>query len=159
MKAFTKLSLFVLTVIATLFVLRNGDRAMHASVPRDMPSDSHFIPTGFDVNHSEAKGQWVACRADAAEQTDWCRVTDARGTVVYQGGFVPVSTPQPLPDSELRVASNTSGHLWVQGPAEASPVPVIPLASGQLLVPVQDREALHDRWAANPDELRQIQGL
>jgi hypothetical protein len=76
--------------------------------------------------------------------------------VIYQGEFVAADTQEPVSRAELRFASQDPKHLWVEGPAEAGPVPAIPLADGQLLVPVDDSAALADRWARNPDELTQI---
>ena len=160
MNALTKVLLFLCAVFATVLLIRHGDRALHASTPQDMPADSRFFQTSFDVRRNEAKGEWIACRVDAATASDWCRVTDARGIVVFEGDFTPLSRPTPLPNSQLKVAVQPGANrLWVEGPAESAPVPVIPLESGDWLVPSQDRDALLDRWASNPQELRQLQGF
>ena len=158
MSAFTKTLLFLVALIAGYFLVVHGERALDASLPNDMPRDANFIQSGFDLEHNEAKGQWVACRDNHAEDNDFCRVTDPKGIVVYQGAFTPSDNTAPLPNDQLQV-STTSGSIWITGPAERGPVPVIPLKNGKLLVPVQDREALADRWSRNPAELRQIVGM
>ena len=159
MSNLTKLFLFLFAVAATVMVVCHGESALHATVPKDMPGDSHFVQSGFDLQHNEAKGEWIACRADTAEDSDWCRVTDAHGTVVYQGAFSPIQSENAIPNNQLQVSSNSGAYRWITGPAESGPVPVIPLRNGQVLVPRQDREALRDRWNQNPEEYRQIQGM
>lgn len=158
MSAYSKAVIFLFAIVAGYFLVVHGDRALNASLPRDMPRDANFVQTGYDVAHNEAQGQWIACRADREQGNDFCRVTDAKGTVVYQGAFEPYDSPESLPNDQLRVAS-TSGNIWINGPAENGPIPVIPLSNGKLLVPVQDREALADRWSRNPAELHQIAGF
>ena len=157
MKSFFKLLLLIIAVAGMVLIVRHGSRAEHASLPQDMPRNASFLPSGFDLQQNEAKGTWVACHADQQEDTDWCRLTDAKGTVVYQGAFMPISAGTPLPDDQLRVATLSKGQSWVNGPAAGGPVPVISLANGALLVPADDRDALLDRWNSNPQELQQIQ--
>lgn len=158
MSAYSKAVLFLFAVVAGYFLIVHGSRALNASLPKDMPHDANFVQTGFDISRNEAQGQWIACRADHEQDNDFCRVTDPKGTVVYQGAFKPYDYPVTLPNDQLKIA-NTSGQIWVTGPAESGPVPVIPLKNGKLLVPVQDREALADRWSRNPAELHQIAGF
>jgi hypothetical protein len=158
MSAFTKTVLVLFACVAGYFLVIHGTRALNASLPKDMPRDADFVQTGYDVDHNEARGQWIACRQDDQEAIDFCRVTDPKGTVVYQGAFEPFDYPEPLPNNQLTIAAKT-GNIWVKGPAELGPVPVIPLRNGKLLVPVQDREALADRWRTDPTELRQIAGM
>ena len=50
-----------------------------------------------------------------------------------------------------------ANDIWVQGPAENGPVPVIPLSNGIILVPYADSDALADRWATNPDEINRLE--
>ena len=123
-----------------------------------MPADSHFIQSGYDIQHNEAQGDWIACKLDEAQGSDWCRITDAHGMVVFQGNYMPVNSLAPVPNDRMQLANVSVSSLWVPGPVEGGPVPVIPLASGEILVPAVDRDALSDRWAKNPDELRHIQG-
>ncbi len=158
MSAFTKGVLCIVAIVGGYFLIVHGTRALNASLPKDMPRDADFIQTGYDLDHNEAKGQWIACRDDHENNNDFCRVTDPRGTVVYQGAFEPFDYPAALPNDQLRVATRFS-NIWVNGPSEHGPVPVIPLRNGKLLVPVQDRDALADRWSHNPEELRQLNGM
>ncbi len=158
MNAITKTLLLVVAIFAGYFLVVHGDRALSASLPKDMPRDADFIQTGYDIDHNEARGQWIACRDNHEERNDFCRVTDARGTVVYQGAFAPYDYPNSLPNDQLKISS-TASNIWVTGPAESGPIPVIPLQNGKLLVPLQDREALADRWSRNPTELHQIAGM
>ena len=127
-------------------------RGAGVAVPKDMPSNAKFLQSGFEVSTNEPLGNWVACSLHPAESVDWCRVTDQKGTVVYQGDFLPVNSTQPLPDAELIVMSANPKKIWVHGPVEDGPVPAIPLTSGSVLVPASDRYALMQRWASDSTE-------
>ena len=114
------------------------------------------LQSGYDVSHLEPRGNWVACGIDSEQQTNWCRVTDARGEVVYEGDYLPLRSQAPLSLTSIRLGYAAPDRLWVRGPDEGSPVPVIPLASGDVLVPAADRDALAARWAQNPAELQAL---
>jgi len=125
-----------------------------AAVPPNMPPDARFVQTGYDLEQNERLGQWIVCREDAAANADWCRVTSQKGDVVFEGQFLPLSSPDRVPASQLGIGQLDGRRLWTAGPAEQAPVPVIPLANGQVLVPVSDRIAIAERWAKNPEESR-----
>lgn len=158
MRPQSKFILFLLAAAGAFLIVRHANHAMHAAIPADMPLDSNFVQSGYDLQHNDARGQWIACRADPQQGNDWCRVTDAHGVVVYQGSFSPAQSEAAVPDGQLQISASPS-RLWIDGPAEAGPIPVIPLRNGQILVPTQDRQALLDRWSANPAEFHEIQGL
>jgi hypothetical protein len=158
MRTSNKAAVILLSVVGTILILRHANLAIQPALPRDMPRGADFVPVGYDLQHLESRGEWIACSTDTAQNADFCRVTDARGEVVYQGDFMPLGSFTPLPADQLQVARINAEHLWVQGPAENGPVPAIPLLNGAVLVPADDSEALADRWINNPLELRQIQG-
>jgi hypothetical protein len=158
MRTSNKLAVTLLAVVGTILILSHANTAIHPTLPTDMPRGADFVPVGYDLSHLEAKGDWIACSTDTAQNADFCRITDARGEVVYQGDFMPLGGVEPVPANQLQVARINAEHLWVKGPAEGGPVPVIPLLNGEVLVPADDSEALADRWVNNPLELRQIQG-
>ena len=158
MRTSNRVAVALLAVVGTVLVLRHADMAIHPTLPTDMPRGADFVPVGYDLQHLEAKGEWIACSTDTERNADFCRVTDARGDVVFQGDFMPLRGDEPVPADQLQVARISAEHLWVQGPAEEGPVPVIPLMNGDVLVPADDSAALADRWMNNPVELRQIQG-
>ena len=154
----SRLALLLILAAGTFFLIRHGNMAINPSLPTDMPRGAHFVQSGYDVAHLEARGDWVACSTDSAQNTDFCRVTDQHGNVVYEGDFLPLRSENPVSAEDLQVARIDADHLWVQGPAEEGPVPVIPLANGQMLVPADDNEALADRWRNNPAEFRRLEG-
>lgn len=153
----TKLvSSFVLTV-AIVLVVRHGLSALRPVVPGDMPRDAHFVQSGYDLRRNEPQGDWVACSADANQPANFCRVTDTHGMVIYQGDFLSVHSGKAVSKANLRFAARDPRSLWVEGPVEAAPVPVIPLADGQILVPAADSDALAVRWSRDPDELTRLE--
>jgi hypothetical protein len=149
---FRAILLAVLLLGLTIFIVQRARFGMLAAVPPNMPPDARFVQTGYDLAQNERVGQWIVCREDASPNADWCRVTSERGDVVFEGQFLPLSAPERLPASQLGIGQLEGRRLWTAGPAEQAPVPVIPLANGQVLVPIADRLALIDRWAKNPEE-------
>ena len=158
MKTLLRIASFLLLSVAVLFLINHGRVAMSPARPSDMPAQAQFMQSGYDVAHLEPTGDWVACGTDRPEQSNWCRVTDARGEVVYEGDYLPVRGQNPLPLDRIELGHVDPRNLWVNGPTEGSPIPIIPLVGGDVLVPVGDREALADRWAGNPQELQTLSG-
>jgi hypothetical protein len=156
MRFSSKLVFLGIAVCIIFLAVRHGQVAMEAARPKDMPEGAHFIQSGYDVNTNEPKGNWVACKVDEVQTTNWCRVTDARGMVVYEGFFLPVNSSVPAQESELKIAVNSVSKLWVRGPAEEAPVPVIRLENGKLLVPLADRDALNQRWREDSSEYNAV---
>ncbi len=154
----TKLVLSLFITAGTVMAVRHGADALKPVIPRDMPANSYFMQEGYDVERNEPTGDWIACRLDSTQNVDYCRVTDAHGNVIYQGDFLPVNGGAPLPASELKFALAADEKIWVTGPAEGSPVPILPLADGNILVPANDSYALANRWSNDPEELQRIQG-
>jgi hypothetical protein len=121
-----------------------------------MPENSRFMPTGYDLEHNERRGSWVSCVPNENGGDEFCRVTDAIGTVIFQGDFLPVRGSGSPNGGGPSTLANT-GLGWVNGPFEGSPVPLIPMTDGSMLVPRDDRDALIDRWNAHPDEWQKLQ--
>jgi hypothetical protein len=121
-----------------------------------MPEDSRFIPTGYDLEHNERQGTWISCKPGEGAGDQFCVVTDVHGMVIFQGDFLPVrGAGSSTASGDASLAK--SGLGWVSGPAEGSPVPVIPMTDGGMLVPRDDRDALLDRWNVHPDEWQKLQ--
>jgi hypothetical protein len=159
MNAASRFLLSVVIVAALFMLFTHGDRALHAAVPKDMPANAQFLPSGFDIANDEQQGNWVACRMDDAQNTNWCRVTDTHGKVVFEGDYLPLAKSEPVDLSDLKIAKVNPGKMWVEGPAEEQPVPVIALEDGNLLVPASDRDALAQRWTNEPEELARVSAL
>ena len=157
MTAAAKLATSLLVTAGSILIIQHGVTALDPARPNDIPANSYFVPLGYNLQRNEPTGQWIACRPDPAQGADLCRVTDHTGAVIYQGEYLPLHSRKIVPANELRVASGEKvKYLWVRGPAESGPVPLIPLANGKILVPVADSDALEDRWAKNPEELNRL---
>jgi hypothetical protein len=159
MKALRKILLIVLVMGCAGLLTVHGIRSLRPAVPKDMPEDSQFLGSGFDLSHNEPQGNWIECHPSEAEDSDFCRITDVKGTVMFQGEYLPLTDTKPLDPSnphQVQVAKVKPDNLWVRGPAEGQPVPVIPLTDGRVLVPADDREALAARWSAEPEELERV---
>ena len=141
-------------ILAVVVLAQHGTLSFNPALPKDMPPDAHFITNGYNLEQNERKGWWVACHGDETPGTSFCRVTDTHGMVIYQGLFLPVDTGQQ-PESSERPHEKLH---WATGPTEGTPIPVIQSGPGLILVPSVDRDALIDRWKANPDEWNRVLG-
>jgi hypothetical protein len=148
----TKVLLGVFIACGVVLLVRHARTEMQVAVPRDMPQNAKFLQSGFDVNTNEPLGNWVACTLHDADGSDWCRVTDQKGIVLYQGDFLPTATTSPVGNDQLKVSTIDPKKMWVHGPVEGGPVPAIPLTNGAVLVPASDRYALLQRWASDSAE-------
>ena len=153
-----KLTLSIVLAAGVVLIATHGFAALRPALPKNMPEDSLFVQSGYDIQSNEPTGDWIACQADSYQGTDTCRVTDAHGSVIFQGEFMPINGSRPVAGSQLRLANISLKNLWVDGPAEGGPVPVLPLEGGEVLVPSDDVYALTYRWRNNPEELRRIRG-
>ena len=152
----TKAVLFCCIALLAVGLFYRANIALDPARPKDMPENSRFIPTGYDLEHNERKGTWVSCSSGDGLSDMFCRVTDSHGTVIFQGDFLPVrGAGSSTSSSGATLAKSSLG--WVDGPFEGSPVPVIPMTDGSMLVPRDDRDALIDRWNAHPDEWQKLQ--
>jgi len=159
MTAITKLVVSCFVVAGTVLAFRHGANALQATLPGDMPANAQFVQSGYDIARNEPKGEWIACRSDTGEDANFCRVTDPHGMVIYEGDFLPVYGMDPVPDSKLKVATNEEEkELWIDGPTADGPVPLIPLADGDVLAPIGDASSLASRWSNDPAALRRVQG-
>ena len=156
MSVTAKLILSCFVVVGSVLVVRHGAAALTPAVPQDMPKNAAFVPAGYDLAHNEKQGEWIACSNDPDRGTDSCRVTDAHGAVIFQGEFLPVNGSQAVPGDQLKIATSGKADMWVEGPTEEGPVPVIPLANGEILVPSDDAYALAVRWSKDPGEFQRL---
>ena len=95
MGTLTKLAVSVVVVSAAVVFVRHSATALRPSLPRDMPSQSRFLQTGFNLQVNEPEGEWVACGQDADQQTNFCRISDAHGIIVFQGRLPARAQPWP----------------------------------------------------------------
>jgi len=139
----------------TVLVVQHGVKALYATLPKDMPANAQFLQSGYDVARNEPKGEWIACSVDAGQNANFCRVTDPHGMVIYQGDFLPVSGMAAVPEQDLKASTNEEEKdLWVHGPTDDGPIPVIPLANGDVLAPIADQPVLAARSGDAPEGLR-----
>jgi hypothetical protein len=152
----TKAVLFCCLALLAAALIYRADVSLDPARPSDMPANSRFIPTRYDLSHNERKGLWVFCGSGDEAGVTFCRVADASGVVIFQGDFLPVRNSQSSPNNASMKGAGAK-LTWVNGPSEGSPVPVIPMTDGSMLVPRDDRDALIHRWNTHPDEWQKLQ--
>ena len=151
----TKVILLLCIAAVVGSLVYRADSSLNPALPKDMPSDSRFLQTGYDLSRNERRGQWVACHGAGSAGTA-CRITDSNGIVIFEGEFLAVRNAK-ADEGDAEDTTPASGTLsWVNGPVEGTPVPLIPMSDGSFLVPLADRGPLLDRWNQHPEEWRTI---
>ncbi len=78
-------------------------------------------------------GYWLDCWFDKNANVDRCKLTDRRGSGVFEDVFLPCAGQTPVPQSELLFARWT-GFTWTQSD-KGIYVPAVYLSNGQILLP------------------------
>ena len=155
------ISLIVLTLVALFGIIyfhQLTEMLGGAPAENGMPSTRQMRSILTGRSTARFNVELISCHEEKLRKTDWCEVTDQKGTVLFKGDFLPVGTVHRAPQSELAIRPFDSVHGWVRGPSEALPVPVVPLKDGTLLVPAPDTFKLKKRWAEHPEELAEVSG-
>ena len=98
------------------------------------PNALHVEPNnvGFTLHK---KGYWLDCWFDKDANVDRCRLTNAKGTGLFEDAFLPCVGQTPLPQSELVLNARWTGNTWTQSQDKRINVPVVFLENGQILLP------------------------
>ncbi|HEV2732192.1 MAG TPA: hypothetical protein VGV15_19350 [Terriglobales bacterium] len=86
---------------------------------------------GFTLHKT---GYWLDCWFDKDANVDRCRLTNARGTGVFEDVFLPCVGQTPLPQSELVLNARWTGSKWTRSDKGIN-VPIVYVADGQVLLP------------------------
>ena len=78
-------------------------------------------------------GYWLDCWFDKNANVDRCKLTDRRGSGVFEDVFLPCAGQTPVPQSELLFARWT-GFTWTRSD-KGIYVPTVYLSNGQILLP------------------------
>jgi hypothetical protein len=89
---------------------------------------------------SSTPGDWLDCWFDKHEQLDRCRLTDERGNLEFEDVFLPYEGQSPLPEEDLVLDRQATGHIWTGSYEKGLRYPLIYLANGQILLPRSDYE-------------------
>jgi hypothetical protein len=79
-------------------------------------------------------GYWLDCWFDKNANVDRCKLTDRRGSGVFEDVFLPCEGQSPLPQSELVFDARWTGSTWTRSDNGVY-VPTIYLANGDILLP------------------------
>ena len=105
--------------------------------PKTLPATAIWVRTPPTPLEFSPQGDWLACWLNKARNSDYCRVTDYRGKLEFEGDFSPISGLNPVPDSDLRLKNGT-GDLWAWSDQDKRSVPVAYLQDGTILVPTRN---------------------
>jgi hypothetical protein len=132
-----------ITIIALLCIVR---LAASPSAPTNMPQSSIWFPAPPSPLDFSPRGVWVACWFDKVRESDHCRLEDAKGHLVFDEDFTPVSTNVPVPDERLHLKKVDTMSLWTWVQRDERNVPVIRLEDGTILVPTRNLADLKGRY-------------
>ena len=79
-------------------------------------------------------GYWLDCWFDQDTNVDRCKLTDRRGSSVFEDVFLPCAGQTPLPQSELVFKARWTGSTWTRSD-KGIYVPTIYLENGDILLP------------------------
>ena len=157
MRMYEKALVSIVVLVGAFLLVRHALSALRAlSCPKTLPAQAVFLQSGYDLSRMEVKGDWVACGLDAEERTNWCKVTDSVGTVLFEGDFLPVPTETEVPVRKLKLRVVSPNQLFVRGPGDSLVPAILRSRAGLVLVPAEDVAALAARWKANPDEMNAL---
>jgi hypothetical protein len=108
--------------------------------PSGLPANAVWVPGPPVVLDLSRRGDWLGCSVEGSHNR--CVVTQANGTVEYEGLFSPLSGTGPVPEERLRFSAKDSGELWVWLNQDSKNVPVVRLQDGTVLLPVNGYEEL-----------------
>jgi hypothetical protein len=94
----------------------------------------HFEPNNVPFTLHKT-GYWLDCWFDERANIDRCKLSDVKGTALFEDEFLPCEGPSPLPQSDLVLDVRRTGYTWTGSYEESISVPVIYLANGQILLP------------------------
>ena len=78
-------------------------------------------------------GFWLECWFDA--NVDHCRLTDEKGTPVFEDVFLPCVGQTPIPESELVLDAQRTGSPWIRSSDNRINVPTVFLEDHRVLLP------------------------
>jgi hypothetical protein len=87
---------------------------------------------GFTLHN---KGYWLDCWFDKDANLDRCRLTDTKGSAVFEDVFLPCVGQTPFPQNELVLDARWTGNTWAQSQDKRVNVPVVYLEHRQVLLP------------------------
>ncbi len=102
--------------------------------PKTVSSSAiHVQPTDAPLT-LRLTGYWLDCWFDKNANVDRCKLTDARGSGVFEDVFLPCGRQTPLPQSELVFKARSTGSTWTRSDKGIF-VPTVYLANGEILLP------------------------
>jgi hypothetical protein len=125
-------------VVGTLIVLV----ALLALVARASTKRPHSVSSnalhvepnnvGFTLH---SRGYWFECWFDKDTKVDRRRLSDAKGTGVFEDVFLPCVGLTPVPQSELVLNGRWTGNTCTRSPDKNTNVPIVFLEDGQIVLP------------------------
>ena len=114
--------------------------------PTKLPQTAVWRPTVSDGVQILPHGDWVACWE--ARGHDHCMVTDAKGSPEYDGDFVSTPEHDPVPSARLIPTVSDTVSPWMWSNHAGRLVPLIHLADGTVITPVESVEDLRSYVAS-----------
>jgi hypothetical protein len=103
--------------------------------PHTVSSNALYVEPNNLGSTLHSTGYWFDCWFDKATKVDRCRLSDAKGTGLFEDVFVSCVGQIALPQSELVFDVRRTGQAWVRSPDQRINVPVVFLEDGVTLLP------------------------
>lgn len=93
----------------------------------------HFEPNNVPFTLHKT-GYWLDCWFDERTNVDRCKLTDVKGTALFEDVFLPCEGQSPL-QRDLVFDARRTGYTWTGSYDKGINVPVVYLENGQILLP------------------------
>jgi hypothetical protein len=113
------------------------------------PHALHFEPSNVPFTLHQT-GYWLDCWLDEHANSDRCRLTDVKGSALFEDVFLPCDGQSPVPQSDLVFDARRTGYTWTGSYEKGVSVPVIFLTNGQILLPRSAYEESRKRTVGCP---------
>ena len=117
--------------------------------PSNISASGIFIERGSVPFKISMHGDWLDCWEDVGTNTDHCRLTDEGGVLKFEDVFLPYDARAVIPQAQLQIDRNRTGHLWMGVAAQNVSLPIVFLQNGAILLPqseFQKAKKVVDFW-------------
>jgi hypothetical protein len=132
-------TLSILVIAVPVFWVEGGCNWLQTKVfppkrPRFMPVNSVWIDA-LSLPISWHRGSWFGCGVSSSGTTNYCRLVDAEGPLVFGSEYLPCSSRSPIDERNIHLLPPPHGaSMWLFGEGNEGVIGF--LADGDILLPV-----------------------
>jgi hypothetical protein len=132
-KKYSRVVVGTVIIFAAVVLLWEGREPRR---PRTVSSNALYVLPDNAPLRFHNRGYWLDCWFDEQANVDRCRLTDEKGTGLFEDVFLPCIGKEPLRQSVLVFNGRRqwTGDIWNQSADKGTKIPVV-YVDGQVLLP------------------------